>query len=788
MREGDCVKQQPLLFVGWGIAAVSVALTDFSTGALSFAAFLLLFTFIVGRKKHLMFSLLLVFLLFYMRADMVEKMNVTKLSGEENILAGSIIDGPYRDGNRAQFELKTTYDEKLLVTVFLHEAKEIAQLREITPHSSCVLRGELKSPLPSTVNFHDFDYATYLKMNRIHWLFELSSIRDLTCQQSSSFDLFTLVKLYRHYGLEKLDTLFEEPMKGIAGALIFGERHFLSANTEEAYQKLGLIHILAVSGLHVGLISGVVFFGLIRSGITRERAETILLWILPLYMIVAGFAPSVIRAGTVVMLYIIFRKMNVSIPPFPLLCYIALILLFIHPYYLFHVGFQLSFLISGSLLLSRFILAKRTRMTQMVLVTVISQITAFPVLLYHFYEFSLLSFVLNLIIVPVIAFLILPVVFLLFFLSFLNVSIMKMFSQPFNILIEIIHRFLVEATSWHMFHLVFGKPNTFFLWLLSFTIFWWLYRLDRFSIRKQKMIAPTIAVIFVCTSTMIAPYFNKYGTVTVLDVGQGDSIVIELPYRKAVYVIDGGGVLPFAKEEWQKRKNPYDPGKSIVVSYLKARGIGTIDKVVVTHGDFDHYGGLYSVLHDMRVKELLYGAGDTFKEGERHFLQYVNGLNIPIQWVKEGMGWKKDSYSFHVLWPERNMPPGNQRSIVIYTELGGVGWLFTGDIEEEVEEMLLQHHPHLRAEFLKVGHHGSRTSTTSSFVQQLQPVAAFISAGRCNRFGHPHKETLQTLAANGVKVYRSDEDGAIQVTFSDNHIHELKKATEMTGQIKKPCS
>src|SRR5699024_941833 len=103
-------------------------------------------------------------------------------------------------------------------------------------------------------------------------------------------------------------------------------------------------------------------------------------------------------------------------------------------------------------------------------------------------------------------------------------------------------------------------------------------------------------------------------------------------------------------------------------------------------------------------KELLYGAGDTFKEGERHFLQYVNGLNIPIQWVKEGMGWKKDSYSFHVLWPERNMPPGNQRSIVIYTELGGVGWLFTGDIEEEVEEMLLQHHPHLRAEFLKVGH------------------------------------------------------------------------------------
>lgn len=777
-----------LLFVGWGVAAVSLVLTEGAKGALSFTALLFLFTLMTVNQRKMYFLLFSFFLLFYIRTEMVERMNVTVFHGEENTLVGSIVDGPYRDGNRVQLELKTVQGEKVLVTTFLREEKEMSQLRDFSPHSSCVLHGELKRPLPSTMNFHDFDYVTFLKMNRIHWIFEVASLQNMTCHLASSFDLFSFVKAYRHAGIERIDAIFKEPLKGLAAALIFGDRQFLSVHIEEAYQRLGLIHILAVSGLHVGLVSGVSFIGLIRIGMTREKAETILLWLLPLYMIVAGFAPSVIRAGTGFMLYIVLRKLKIPIRPFPLLCFLALFLLFINPYYLLHIGFQLSFIISGSLLLSRTIFREKTSFMQLFLVTVVSQITAIPILLYHFYEFSLLSFVLNLLIVPLIAFLILPTVFLLFFLSFIHPSFVFVFAQPFMTLMEYTHRLLDVAASWHFFQLVLGKPSVIFLWLLSLSIYWWMYRFDRYHLWHVQMLLPTIGIAVVFFAMFIAPYVSPYGRVTVLDVGQGDSIVIELPYRKGVYVIDGGGVIPFPQEEWEERKDPYDPGKRIVVPYLKARGIATIDKVIVTHGDIDHYGGLYHLLSEMRVKKILYGKGRQFKEGEKHFLQYVAQLNIPMEWVQRGMGWKKGDFSFYVLGPEGTEEPGNNRSVVLYTELGGVKWLFTGDIEEEGEQFLLKNYPNLHAQFLKVGHHGSRTSTTEAFVQRMNPLVAFISAGRCNRFGHPHEETLQTLEAHGVNVYRTDEEGAIQITFFSNQLHRIQTAIETNDYTKKPCS
>lgn len=581
--------------------------------------------------------------------------------------------------------------------------------------------------------------------------------------------------------MEWIDTSFPSELKGIASALIFGERHLLDAETEGHYQKLGLIHLLAVSGLHVGLITTTVYFVLIRFGITREIAEWILIILLPMYIIAAGAAPSVIRAATMVMLFILWKKTGMKrVDPFSMLSLFALFLLFVNPYYMFQVGFQLSFLISGALLLSWPLLKSKQKREVAVFVTCIAQLAALPVIVYHFYEFSFLSFMLNLLFVPFVSFVVLPSMFILFMLSFLSPFLFSKTAVVLAFVVEQAHQFLAWSASWDGLQFLFGKPSIFILCVFSILIFYLFYQVEKYDI-SYKLILPLALLTGVFILQMSLPYFDKKGYITILDVGQGDSILMELPHRKAVYLIDGGGVLDFPKEDWEVRNDPYDTGDRVVVPFLKAKGISSIDKVIVTHGDIDHYGGLYKTTEEVKIQEVVYGKGEEFKDEEKQFLQFLhNERQVPITWSKAGDSWKVGESFFQILMPEGNENTGNDRSIVIRAVIGGAEWLFTGDLEEEGERKLLQKYPDVTADLLKVGHHGSKTSTTKPFVQQLQPKAAFISAGTCNRFGHPHEETLSTLKESGTTVYRTDVNGAIQVIFDKEKVINIKQAKPNT--------
>ncbi|MFD2704119.1 DNA internalization-related competence protein ComEC/Rec2 [Salibacterium lacus] len=772
------MKKDTVWFVWSGAAAVHFVVSGgiWAVGAAVCPLFLLLF-----RKSAASIAVfILVLMLFSLRAVWVENAHVSSLSGEETVIQGTIEDGPHRDGSLVRYTLQKQDSERVQIRLMLQEKTEIPISASYAPGSICSIRGALSYPSTAS-NFHAFDYRRYVKQQHTYWEMEAASVEDIRCSGMSRNPLYML-KGWRYEGVQRIDTAFPEPLKGIAAALLFGERDLLEADTETDYQSLGLIHLLAVSGLHVGLLCAMLYFLLLCIGLTKEKAEWVLLILLPFYTILAGAAPSVLRAAGMVSAFIIWDKTGrKSMDPFFVLCLAALLFLFIHPYYLYHIGFQLSFLISASLLLSRNILHQKNRWKMAFYVSVIAQFAGLPVILFHFYEFSFLSIVLNLVFVPFISVIVLPGVIVLFAVSFLNAALFSLAVVPLQEIVSFAHVMLSAAGSWNAFTYTGGKLSLVLTGLLGTAVYLFFIRLEQTG-RYRRLLLPALLVAGTLTFQKALPYMDNRGYVTMLDVGQGDSFVIELPYRRAVYLIDTGGVPDFPKEEWEEREEPYDPGEDVVVPFLKAEGITTLDKLILTHGDIDHYGGTPALLENVGIKEVLYGKGGNFKEAEAALLDTVWKKGIPIVPAGRGLAWHAGSSSFQVLAPDGDEPAGNERSVVLRADLGNTNWLFTGDIGRSGEEELLSEFPDVKADILKAGHHGSRTSSSPAFIEQLGVKAALISAGRCNRFGHPHEETLETLEKAGAQVYRTDAAGAVQITFTEDRIRGVRQAAPEGGQ------
>lgn len=153
----------------------------------------------------------------------------------------------------------------------------------------------------------------------------------------------------------------------------------------------------------------------------------------------------------------------------------------------------------------------------------------------------------------------------------------------------------------------------------------------------------------------------------------------------------------------------------------------------------------------------------------------ANEKKIKVSFVASGMSWRKGMHSFHILGPTGNEESKNDRSIILYTKLGGVAWLFMGDAEQNSEVNFVRRYSNIQAEVLKVGHHGSKTSTSEQLLQSVQPKVALISVGRGNSYGHPHEEVLSRLEAKGIRIFRTDIDGAIQFRFTDKKGRFLQK-------------
>jgi competence protein ComEC len=692
-------------------------------------------------------------------------------SDQEQAMLISFAEYPSFDGNKLSGTVVDQQGKKLAFSFYGNTKRQMDKLKQILqPGITCHVIGKLELP-PEPRNPNAFNYRQYLQTQKINYLFKAKSISDCSVGEKTVYHHLLHI---RKTGIDRINEHFPAHIAPFINALLFGHDENIDPSVEEAYQTLGLSHLLAISGLHVTIISTFLYMILLKIGVTKEKVRLILLIFLPVYCVLGGAAPSVIRSVFMAWLILYLSKWRKLLSSVDALSISFIIYVLINPYIIYHVGFQLSYIVTAGLLLSKSLIQQIQGFFKNGLaVSIISQVISLPILLANFYEFSLISFLLNILFVPLYSIFVLPLSFIAYFLILSFPSLSGPFVSLLTFLIEYPNKFAVWINGFDHFSVVLGKPPTIIVILFFICIILCFILFEQFRFNKIK----PILFIFICPF-ILQILFMKYspiGEVTFIDVGQGDCIFIRLPFNQGNYLIDTGGVLSFAQEEWKKREKPFDPGESIVVPFLKSKGITKLDKLILTHGDIDHVGSSGVIFEHMQIDELIVGQTQEKSNAEQVIIKLARANQTKVTYAFNGLYWSQGKNQFFILAPEKNAKASNDASIVIYAKLGMKRWLFTGDIEKDGEEQLIQKYPNLQVDILKVGHHGSNTSTTDRFLKVVQPKVAVISVGENNLYGHPHKEVIERLEDDDIKTYRTDEHGAITFTY----LFDIKKVKTM---------
>lgn len=701
-------------------------------------------------------------------------------------LSGVIATAPERDGDNVRFFLEVeayragdeqgvlSPPERVACRIKLTRVEQVPQAAQWRSGQRLTATVTLQLP-DGARNPHAFDYARYLRWQGVSVMAQGDFAR--TWVEVDKYTLKGWFETWQQQLAERLERLFPAPdIAGYMKSLLLGLDEEVEPGLAEMYADLGLLHVLAISGLHVTLVSGGFLWLLERIGVRREHALVAACLFIAAYVLLVGASPSAVRAGlmgAIGLLAVRFRR-NLDIREG---WGIALILmLFADPYQLWQVGFQLSFCVTLGLiiyvpLLTQFVVPRIRWLSSAIAVATAAAVVSFPFLIFWFHQFSPLSWLLNLLVVPVLSLVVLPAGYIALFFTFLYPAMGALLAQATSLFLTKLHDVLAWLNALPIPFSAWPHPHRWWLvayagWLIAVPLLW-----QRGYQRGRDITGYAIVFCLLLIAARQPLSGLDEVRVTFLDVGQGDSIVVEVA-GKTVYLIDGGGIVPFTQTEpWRKKKDPFDPGDDIVVPYLRSRGIERIDRLVVTHGDQDHIGGLYAVAARIPVAAALLGGAPP-PRGDRELLQVLKKRGVPLYYGEPGVSWE-DAPGVRWTWlsPAAGGISGagdaNDNSVVLLLAAYGKRVLFTGDIERTAEEQLLQNDvPYLSTiDVLKVAHHGSKTSTTASFLARTRPRVAVISVGRNNRYGHPSADVLARLEQAGVAVLRTDRDGAITLTL-----------------------
>ncbi|WP_230874996.1 DNA internalization-related competence protein ComEC/Rec2 [Lysinibacillus cavernae] len=666
------------------------------------------------------------------------------------------------NGQKLRGFATTTNGQKLYVVyTFSSEQEKILYEKTSLTGMTYFAQGELVAPSPPAHTFA-FSMADYLTSKGAIGIVEITNWTYVEKRNS----LGTFLAKQRHSMKKHIETTFPKSLVAEAQALLIGVQDQVDEELQRAYQKLGITHLFAISGLHVALMSWLFFEGFLRVGIRKEMGTIVLLILLPIYGVIAGGAPSVWRAVSLVELMMLLRflKWTLSMDDALAISFIGFVLL--EPGVIFQIGFQLSYLAAVALVYSGIIFKQaRNWLSRSFFITFVCQLLVYPLLLHHFYELSLSSFIVNIIFVPLFSFVILPFNMVVLVLTYISIPLANrlfaMYEPLRNWLTDVI--FYMQELPLQLWSP--GKPPIWLSCLAMLSVLVSFYFLETRRFRK----ATAVLIIPVLWIQLLPILYNET-KITFLNVGQGDSIVIELPFRKAVYVIDAGGLLRFEQEQWKKTNRPYEVGKQVVVPFLKGKGIRTIDLFIATHADADHVEGAEEVLQEIKMKEIHVTPGSSDQPMMRELLTEANKRNVPVKEKMKGTAWQIGETYFYYLWPHDTFYEGNNDSLVLYMQQKEFTALFTGDLEHDGEQQLINRYGHLLANLtlLKAGHHGSKTSSIESFVELLQPRLTVFSAGLHNRYGHPHEEVVQRFVSRNLATLTTGGDGTIEIRIRGN--------------------
>lgn len=632
------------------------------------------------------------------------------------------------------------------------------ELKKFNDGDLVVLELELTAPAPA-LNPGAFSYAKYLKKKEVYlqgW--NPQNIR-LIRQNKSLKNIIISVKKAL---LNNINYLFTKANAAFIKAILLREKEYLSYEQEALLRNAGASHLLAISGLHMGILILTFSFILFRICSEKRKALYLLTFLTILYIILVGAAVSIIRAALLALLFLWSDEFNREGDFLNIISLTLIINLLLDPLALFTVSLQLSYILVLALfyltpLLSRFL-------PTLFAVSLAAQLASLAITAYYFNEYAVIALVTNLWAIPYITIL-LPFIFILLLLSLLSLN----FFQPLAVLIELGLEFLFSGLKLMTLiqgrALVIARPELiiitfyyFFLFALPF-----IYQKRHIYLNAKKYIfwQKTIPVFLflIIISFFLNPVSDNL-EINFLAVGQGDGIFIQFPGGKNM-LIDTGP--------------PGSEGRNIeysIISYLNYLGISSLDYLMISHFDADHAGGISHLLQRKDVKNILI---PPFKQKTKLHAQLAAGIsknNSKLHFLSTDISFKIADCSIEILNPEPDKisEDRNENSIVFLLRHQKRKFLFTGDLSKEGEARIVENFSLPEIDILKAGHHGSKTSSGEILLAAVRPKLAVISVGR-NNFGHPAEEVINRFKEQSIKYLRTDQSGMITVISDGKNIY-----------------
>ena len=506
------------------------------------------------------------------------------------------------------------------------------------------------------------------------------------------------------------DKINNKANKGYLKVFILGDKSDL--DNKDIYSNLGIFHLFCISGMHISIIT--IFLSRLLNKFKYKNIVIYLFFLL--FIFLTNYQISIIRSCLSKIFSNINSKYKLNISSKDRLILIIIFLLIINPFYINNTGFRFSTLISYSIINYSYLLEDKSYIKKSLIISFISFITSIPLLINNYYSVNFLSILLNIIYVPIVTFIIFPLSI---------IDLMIPIDNIYSFIINIFENISIYINNINILNIPFSKIP---LYLVI------IYYLILFTKNKYKCLIIHLIILF-----YILNIYVYYPRVYFIDVGQGDSSLIR--YKNKNILIDTGG-------------NIYKDLSKNSIIFFKSIGVKKIDYLILTHGDYDHIGEAEDIINNFKVDKIIFNCGDI-NELESNLLN--NNYDICVDKLDKLVFLNTGEYSDE-----------NNNSSVIYLELNNYKFLFMGDVSIEREQDILEKYNISDIDVLKVGHHGSKTSSSKSFINSINPKYSVISVGKNNRYGHPNKEVLSNL--NNSKIYRTDEDGSIMFKIKKNKL------------------
>ena len=754
----------------------------------------------------------------YLYQDPGAKHIINYVGREKLILEGIICENPESSPDRTALTVSASRligddaDTRVEGLILLN----IEGRQEFKYGDSIRFRTRLKVP-HNFQNPGGFDYAKYLRYKGVMVRGFIKDSAGIVILRENQGNIFKLhLERFRTYLKKFIMENSSSPEGEIIQAMILGDQKEIPKDVMENFNKTGTTHIIAISGFNIGIIAFLSFivirlimksstYLLLRFNIVKVSTVFAIVPVI-IYTLIAGMGISVVRAAIMAVTFMIAIVFGKDRDLYNSLVLAALIILVASPPSLFDVSFQLSFMAVWAILfitprlammipdgnheeMSRYRVWARKiykNIVMFIIVSLSATLGTLPLIVFYFNRMSTVVLLSNLFIVPVLGIIAIPVCTAIIIAAPLSQGLALFFLHISSFIVQISISMVDFFASFPGSSFFLGTPT--FIEISAYYLFlivavklidtWKKKEGDTADSRSflcpyRLRVAAAVLVFFFVIDALylyVKDRRNENLVVTAIDVGQGSSALLRLPGGKKI-LVDGGGMYD----------NAVDIGKYVLAPFLWHERIRHIDIVVLTHPHPDHLNGLIYILSNFNVNEVWTNGETAESDTYKDFMKIVNEKNITHRLMSERIGdIRINNVTISILNPAgaialkndlpRKFDKTNNDAIVMKIAMGNVSVLLPADISEPSELRIIDAHKDIRSQVLFAPHHGGFTSSTVPFLNRVQPEIAVISCGRDNVYNDPHPDVLTRYFRRGTKVFRTDINGAINITTDGTNV------------------